>query len=342
MTGQALRVVVAEGAPEEEWHDGRDGMVTASDIHRIAQGGRGTHRQVLDEKLNGRKFRGNAHTRRGHVREPELLHFAAHHIAPGRGIRPNTALYGHPVHLLHGATPDGLGWDADEAGLFGVEVKSHDASWDSDQIPADHLDQMLFGMWVLGADHWLYVWEVMGSDGEPTLDDPRHMWVHRRDHEARIARLAAEADLFLAWRDAGAPELDDIPDEVDDALAVDARFAAIESHAKRERKSARAVIDPWLEAQGEKTVRATGTRAEIVRTTDEVRVLDEERWKAADPEGFAAFEGLRQQARDAEEYAALTFVECDALAAAAISVGHRTTEIKYGNVRVSARKGLAA
>jgi hypothetical protein len=337
MTRHAPFVIVPGDAPREVWHARRDEGVTASEVHDVANGSRQTQRRILDGKLNGAKFRGNAQTARGHTREPLLLHFAC--LSLGIGIMPSQALYAHPEHPLHMATPDGFSFD-DEHGEFGVEVKSHDHTWDSTEIPRDHYDQMQFGMWVLGFDWWLYVWEVMGEDGEPTLADPQHRWVRRDD--ARITRLAAEADAFLAWREAGAPELDDIPDDVDEALAVDARFAAIESNAKRERKAARAVIDPWLAEQGATTVRKSGTRAEIVRTADEVRVLDEANWKAADPERFAVFEALRQQATDAEEYAALTFAECDGLAAAAIAAGHRKTEMKYGNVRVSARKEKAA
>lgn len=328
-----LLIIVPAGASSEAWHYGRDEGVTASEIHRVAQGGRQTHRAILDEKMNGRAFRGNRHTARGHVREAELLHYATY-LAPI--VTPNTALFGHPEHPLHRCTPDGTGMD-DEHGMFGVEAKSHDHQWDSDEIPADHYDQMQFGMWVLGVDWWLYVWEVMGADGEPTLADPEHRWVPR--DEARIARLAAEADAFIAWREAGAPAHDDLPDDVDEAIAAYAAAKARESAGKRDAAAVRPVIDAWLAKHPGQTVRAAGTRAGIVRTADDVLVVDEAAWLAADPESMQTFEELTHQAVDAEWHAQDARAKATELAAAAIAAGHHNTFTKYGNVRVDAPKG---
>lgn len=330
---QPLLIIVPAGASPDAWHEGRDGGVTASEIHRITQGGRQTHRAILDEKLNGRAFGGNAHTRRGHVREAELLHYATYLASI---VTPNTALFGHPEHPLHRCTPDGTGMD-DDHGLFGVEAKSHDHQWDSDEIPADHYDQMQFGMWVLGFDWWLYVWEVMGADGEPTLAEPEHRWVPR--DEARIARLAAEADAFIAWRDAGAPEHDDLPDDVDEAIAVYADAKARESAGKRDAAAVRPEIDAWLAKHPGQTVRAAGTRGGIVRTADDLLVLDEAAWKLADEAAWQRYEELGLQADDADAHARDLRLQAAALADAAIAAGHSTTETKYGNVRLDAPKG---
>ena len=73
LADRELLVIVENGASEQEWHDGRDEGVTASEIHAIASGSMKTRRRILDAKLNGSTFKGNAHTARGHEREQAIL-----------------------------------------------------------------------------------------------------------------------------------------------------------------------------------------------------------------------------------------------------------------------------
>lgn len=299
IAGRPLHAIAEDSLGSEEGLAARAAGVTASEIHAIAAGGRGTHRRILADKLNGSTFRGNAHTRRGHEREPFLLAWVAENVAD---CVENRALYAHPENPLILATPDGLGADGGEP--FGVEAKSHDHSWGHrDDIPADHYDQMQFGMYVLGFDRWLYVWEVMGDDGTPTLDAPRYRWVAR--DEKRIAKLVAEAEAFLAWRAAGAPDADaDLPDEIDDALAtiIEAR-AAMAEHKKAEADALAVVRRHAERTAGEHGVKGAGHRASFTYTRSTTTLLDEDAWVAAEPATYGEWVEARERLAATEEAA---------------------------------------
>ena len=324
--GDAMRglvVVVPEGATEEEWMAGRDGMVTASDFRSIAFGGLSTWRRLLTDKLNGSTFKGNRHTRRGHEREEYLLAWAQESFG---GIRPNSALYAARENERIGATPDGIGW-GHECGIFGVEVKSHDHSWgDRSDIPNEHMAQMQVGMFVLGADSWLYVWEVMGEDGEPTLDEPRHIWVPR--DEELITRLKTQGEAFLEWWDNGAPELDDLPEEIDEAIATYTRAQQAEAAAKREKDAAGKVLKDWAakDAAVGMPLRKTGSRAEVYfEPKPDAVVIDEDAWAEAEPVSYAEHVELRTRVATNEAAALLLYGKSKPVAAA-----FRVAPIKAG------------
>ena len=293
-------VIVPDGAPEDEWLEGRAGGVTASEIRDIAHGSWKTWRRVLDDKLNGSTFNGNSHTRRGHEWEPRLLRTAQHDVPGVVIIRPSSALYGHIGHDKHRCTPDGIGID-EGATVFGVEAKHHAAGWEFDGIPADHMDQMQWGMHVLGLDGWLYVWGVEGIEGV------EYRWVMRDD--ARIAFLVHQAELFIEWRAAGAPEIDEIPDEVDDALADYARGLKLAAEAESLKKGARKVLDEYATsaATDGEPLRRGGSRAALFFQTKTVEVLDEEAWALAEPDAYAEVQEMRARIAATEEAAALLY-----------------------------------
>lgn len=273
----------------EAWLEMRARGVTASEVHQIANGGRATWRRILDDKLNGSTFTGNRHTRRGNEREPFLIAFAESLL--GATIEANTHLYAHEQHSRHMATPDALGDDMEP---FGIEVKSHDYGWTRTDIPADHYDQMQWGMHVLGFRSWFYVFEVMGEDGEPTLADPFWAWVDR--DEERIAQLVAAADAFLEWWDAGAPAADDIPAELDEALTEHAEARARKTAAEKDEKAAEKKIRDYISAAPgaqENGLKVAGTAASFNFSVTHAEVLDEEAWAQAEPESFAAYEHLK-------------------------------------------------
>lgn len=278
-------VIVPDGAPEDEWLDGRAGGVTASEIHAIAHGSRKTWRRILDDKLNGSTFHGNEHTRRGHEWEPRIL--AEVQDLPGVvSVTASSALFGNIGNPKHRATPDALGVDAG-ATQFGIEVKHHADNWTSTTIPPEHMDQMLWGMHVLGLDLWLYAWAVDGEDGI------EHRWVER--DEDRIAYLVRQADAFIEWRASGAPELDEIPEEVDDDLAVYSREQRIESAAKKAKEAAGTRLKTWAATQPtDGPMRRGGTRAALYfEPKPATRVLDEKAWEAAEPASYAEFVAAR-------------------------------------------------
>lgn len=296
-TDRAHLVPVTEpGADRDTWLTARAQLVTASVVHGIAVGGRATWQRYLADKLNGSTFKGNTATERGHNREPYLLAFARGFIDPS--IDPNDRLFLHPMRQRIGATPDALGGD------FGVEVKSHGYGWGRDDIPAEHYDQMQLGMFVTGFDRWLYMWEVMGEDGEPTLDDPEHVWVQR--DERRIAFLVREAERFLSWWDAGAPATDDLPAEIDDALAKWADARSRKKDAEADEKAAETIIrkhiaaTPGAEIEGAKLA---GRAAQLVYTVTEKDVLDAVAWAAHEPDTHAAWVDLNARAEATAEAA---------------------------------------
>ena len=290
---RGLLVIVGEDATEEEWHEGRDEGVTASEIHDIAQGSRKAHRSILDGKLNGSTFKGNAHTRAGHDAEAGMI--AAVREIPGVvSAQLSRSLFGSWDNPLHRATPDGFGMSDELREPFGIEAKWHAAGWagaawagdwDQSAIPADHFDQMQWGMHVTGLDWWLYVVTVEGIDGI------RHVWVPRNDR--RIATLIREADAFIAWRECGAPEVDDLPDDVDDALAEYARALADAADAEARKKLARTTIDAYAAANMPDDggpLRKSGSRASLfVQPKPDVEVLDELAWREAEPATYEEY-----------------------------------------------------
>lgn len=289
-----LHMLAEDSLGSEEGRTARAAGVTASEAHTIGSGGRGTWRRILTDKLNGSTFHGNQHTKRGHTREPYLLAWACSHVA---FLEANIALFAHPDNDLIMATPDGLG--IDERGReFGVEVKSHDHSWvDRYDIPAEHFDQMQFGMYVTGIDRWLYVWEVMGEDGTPTLDAPRFRWVER--DEKRINRLVKEAEAFIAWRAAGAPAADeDLPADVDDALAIVAAARAAMAPHKKAEADALATIHTYASQEADDHgTKGAGTRAAFTFSITSTDVLDEDAWQTAEPNTYAEWTDMVRRAR---------------------------------------------
>lgn len=144
-------VRVASQDNETEWLDARAEGVTASEVPKLSPT---TWSSTLSEKLNGSTCHGNAHTRRGHDRESEIL--TDLEWATESKTYPNRHVWAAASNRRHLATPDGFQFLAD-GGVRGVEVKSHKHGWEMPKrvIPSEHYDQMQFGMHVLGLDEWL-------------------------------------------------------------------------------------------------------------------------------------------------------------------------------------------
>lgn len=302
MSGQTRAhhvVIVPDGAPDEQWQDGRGEGCTASEIHSIAVASMKTRRNILDAKLNGSTFHGNRHTQRGHEAEPVIL-AAAREIDGVESLVPSNALFAHFNHRLHRCTPDGLGVHATR-GPFGCEVKHREKASAVD-IPPAHYDQVQFGMWVMGYDWWLYAWLVEGED------NIHHEWAARDDE--RIAVLAREADDFIAWRRAGAPEINGLPDDVDEALAEYARGLAIAAEGDALKKAARKRIDQWITAQAPTGVlRREGSRASLTFAPKTSTVLDEEAWSATETESYAEVVELEKRIAATRQAAAQLYTK---------------------------------
>ncbi|MDN3309590.1 YqaJ viral recombinase family protein [Microbacterium oryzae] len=299
-------VVASSQDDEDRWHEVRGTGVTASRIHAIANGSKRTWRRLLDDDLNGSTFKGNRHTRRGHEREPFLIAYVEDVL--GEEIRAAGELFAAAANPRHMATPDGVG------SSYGVEAKSHIFGSDLGKIPAEHYDQMQWGMHVLGFTKWVYVREVMGEDGEPTLNDPLMRWVDR--DEKRIAVLVEAADAYLAWRDAGAPdEDDDLPDDFEDVvtpwLAAVARRDAAVAAAKALEGRVRALISRRDDAE-ERGWKPTSTVGGFTYSVTTKQVLDEDAWKTAEPDGYAEVVELRKRLAETEAAAAALYTKTTA------------------------------
>lgn len=322
-----LCAVLGADPTEAQWLEARAAGVTASEVHEIAHGGIGARSRVLYEKLNGSTFRGSAATAAGHENEPRIL--AAAELIEGvlMLIPTPRLLLAHPEHPRHMATPDGLGISS-VFGEFGVEAKWHEAGWTHTGIPADHLSQCQWGMHVTGFSWWLYVWLVDGAESISWE------WVPRDDR--RIGKLAAEADAFNEWRDAGAPRVDDLDPALDDAIADYVRGLELESEGKALKAAARPVIDRYVadSRDGDRTVRAAGTRGAIASSVTVEDVLDEDAWERRAPKAVAAYRA--RVARHEAEKARL-----EEIAAEAALTYHRT-ETRVGPLRVTPNKGKAA
>lgn len=300
------RIVVPADAPREVWLAERGEGVTASEVWEIARGGIKTWRRILEQKMNGATFRGNRATNAGHAREAALLDEAADLLAT---CIPNAALWGAAENDLHRATPDAVGTALDEgAPLVVVEVKSHGYGWKNDGIPMDHLAQIMWQMKVRGAARGLYGFEVRDEDDQPPLEGATWKWVER--DEEMIAWLTDRADAFLAWREAGCPNVMPLPADVEAALAAWVPLKRTADAAAAAEKTANAALKKVIEAQpyasrfGHVGV---GEDGGYQLTVTETVAIDETAWAAADPEGHTYVQQLRVELAFAETAAARTF-----------------------------------
>lgn len=299
MTG--ARIVVPQGAPPKQWLAGRAEGVTASEIWDIARGGIRTWRRIVAQKMNGSTFRGTRATRAGSAREAALLDEAAEFLPR---MIPSTALWAAGDNDRHRATPDGVGNDTDGR-LVVVEVKSHEDGWDSDQIPADHLAQVQWQIRVLDAAYGLYGFEVRDEDDMPPAAGAT--WERVDRDEEMIAWLILRADQFLAWWDAGCPDVDTLPPEVEAARAAWVPLKAAADAAATAEKTAAAALRtelaklPHAERFGAVGMGADGGYQYLVT---EKTAIDEIAWAATDPDGHARAQRIRDELATAEVTAA--------------------------------------
>ncbi|KQQ65728.1 hypothetical protein [Microbacterium sp. Leaf320] len=276
----AARLVVPDDAPRTVWMLERGEGVTASDAWRVARAGIKARRTIVEQKMNGSTFRGNKATDAGHAREAALLDEAADHLA---SLTPNGALWASAENDLLRATPDAIGIDQDGA-LVVVEVKSHEFGWESDTIPIEHMAQMQFQIHVLGAEYALYGFEVRDEDDMPPVNGATWIPVTRDDE--MIAYLVERAEDFIAWRDAGCPDVDDLPEEVTAAMAEWAPLKRdLDAAAAAEKKANAVVKKATANLPHAKRFGAVGMTEHggFQVSVSESTGIDEAAWKEAEP-----------------------------------------------------------
>lgn len=294
----SARIVVPEGAPRTVWMLERGEGVTASRVWAIARGGIKTWRRELEQMMNGSTFRGTKATKAGSSREAALLDEAAdqlHHVTP------NAALWAAASNDLHRATPDGIGRNSDDT-LVAVEVKSHEHGYEDNGIPADHLAQLQWQMHVLGAASGLYGYEIRDEDDMPPAAGAT--WIDVPRDDKMIAYLIMRADQFLAWRDAGCPDVDDLPEDVQTALDAWAPLKAQLDQVAADEKKAAAALKKAIRGSIPHAERfgavAMGEQGGYQLGVTESTSIDEAAWEADSPETLAAVREMRERAAAVE------------------------------------------
>lgn len=176
--------VVARFADRVAWIRARSRGVTATDVARLSS--ERALRAVLQDKMLGSGFSGNAYTDHGRAREPEIARW----VRARHRIEPSSTLFhahGEPLHL---ATPDGVA--VLDGTVVLAEIKTTGHAWRS--IPRSYLRQVWWQQYVLGAERTLVVWE-QHEDFVPLRSDPQCRWVERDDNEIHV--LIGLADRLL-------------------------------------------------------------------------------------------------------------------------------------------------
>lgn len=176
--------VVARFEDRVAWIRARSRGVTATDVARLSS--ERALRAVLQDKMLGSGFYGNAYTDHGRAREPEIARW----VRARHRIEPSSTLFhahGEPLHL---ATPDGVA--VLDGTVVLAEIKTTGHAWRS--IPRSYLRQVWWQQYVLGAERTLVVWE-QHEDFVPLRSDPQCRWVDRDDNEIHV--LVGLADRLL-------------------------------------------------------------------------------------------------------------------------------------------------
>ena len=176
--------VVAKSEDRVAWIRARSRGVTATDVARLSS--ERALQSVLQDKMLGSGFGGNAFTDHGRAREPEIARW----VHRTHRIEPSSTLYhahGEPFHL---ATPDGVGVHGGVVVLSEIKTTGH--AWRS--IPRSYLRQVWWQQYVLGAERTLVVWE-QHEDFVPVAPEPKCQWVERDDNQ--IHMLVGLADRLL-------------------------------------------------------------------------------------------------------------------------------------------------
>ena len=181
--------VVASSDDRVSWIRARSRGVTATDAARFSS--ERAMQSVLQDKMLGSGFGGNAYTDHGRAREPEIARW----VRARHRIEPSSTLFhahGQPLHL---ATPDGVGMMDGTVVL--TEIKTTGHAWRS--IPRSYLRQVWWQQYVLGAERTLVVWE-QHTDFVPVNAEPECRWVERDDNEIHVLVGLANRLLGLMHR----------------------------------------------------------------------------------------------------------------------------------------------
>jgi hypothetical protein len=181
--------IVADSTDRLAWLKARARGVTATDVARLSS--MASVRAVVQDKLLGNGFGGNAFTEHGVAREPEIAKWVRY----THRIEPSTSLFHARHDRRHLATPDGVAMIDGTVVL--AEIKTTTSEWRS--VPRSYLRQIWWQQYVLGAERTLFVWE-RHVDFVPVASEPRCQWVERDDNEIHVLIARANAVLAQMYR----------------------------------------------------------------------------------------------------------------------------------------------
>ena len=182
--------VVAQAEDRVAWLKARSRGVTATDVAKLSS--ERAVQSVLQDKLLGSGFTGNAFTDHGRAREPEIARW----VRARHRIEPSSTLFHAHGESLHLATPDGVAVRHDGTVEL-AEIKTTGHAWRS--IPRSYLRQVWWQQYVLGAERTLVVWE-QHRDFVPVGREPECRWVERDDNEIHVLVGLANRVLTLMRR----------------------------------------------------------------------------------------------------------------------------------------------
>lgn len=196
------RAVVDKNVDEELWLTERRKGVTATEVSRLAAGQPAFRRDLIKEKLTGkRSFGGNKYTSWGLEREIFLSGIAEQDF----GFEASNILFHAEQDRRHLATPDGI--HLESCSILEIKTSKNDLNPDGKHFPrSPFYDQMQWQMHVTGdeTEQCLFIWEqhdnkwVTDEFGveRPSPYFHQFRWIPRNDD--RIAELILVANEFLA------------------------------------------------------------------------------------------------------------------------------------------------
>lgn len=169
------------------WLDARSQGVTATEVAYAATPYGFT--KAIEKRLLRPAFHASSAMEWGTAREADI----ARSVKELHGIWPNDWLICHETDPRWLATPDGLSWDHTRVGEYKTTGSARRSA------PRDHVDQVLWQIFVTGADEGVYAWVTRADT--PYGSVPRELTPHIQiipRNEERITFLRGVAERLLA------------------------------------------------------------------------------------------------------------------------------------------------
>ncbi|MDU0478361.1 YqaJ viral recombinase family protein [Staphylococcus chromogenes] len=150
---------IIETNSRDEWLEARKGYLTATDIATLMTGGPAAWARIKDSKSDQptrdlMQVKAIAH---GHNREPEIAEYIT--MFEDSRLQANDRLCVSDADSRLAATPDMIAVVDGQCVAIG-EIKTTKHGWEPDQIPEKYWVQVQTQLFVTGAQHCVFAWEV--------------------------------------------------------------------------------------------------------------------------------------------------------------------------------------